>query len=580
MPIPPPVEDGSTDPVVVLGQIDIPRLGLNRTMYEGIRLSTFDLGPGHWPGSAMPGELGNVVVAGHRVSRNQDFRDIDQLTSGDEVIFTTDAGRHVYRVVSTEIVNPDALWVVDQTYAKTATLFACHPPGSVAPTHRRPPRTGVKRRPRLSPPPAGSSWRSRCRRGDGGRWPSPAPPCSSSPSAPGRRRGPGSPAGMAFGLVWMAMGMAWMWQLTVPGYIATSLIFASWHGVAELVAPPGRWGVIGRPAAHSLVEALRFSFPFGGVPLASLGIAQAAGPLAGIARVGGVILITWVVFQVGFAARCADLRRGARRAPRRSRSAIGALVAAVAVLALAFVAPRGSGTGEFVDVAAVQGGGEQGTRAIDVPTRIVTDRHLEATRTIEPDESLDLVVWPENVIDTVDFATSEQLRLVAAEAARLGVPFAVGITEDVPGQPGRVTNAQVVVTPDGDVTSRYDKVRRVPFGEYVPLRGLLEALGAPVDQVPTNAIAGTGPAVIDLPDGTPPGGGDLVGGVLRRPGSGGREERRARPSSTRPTAPATPARSCRPSRSRRAGCGRSRPDAGWCRCRRPGSPSSSRPTAT
>ncbi len=48
------------------------------------------------------------------------------------MIFTTESGRHVYRVKSTEIVNPDALWVVDQSYAKTATLFACHPPGSVA----------------------------------------------------------------------------------------------------------------------------------------------------------------------------------------------------------------------------------------------------------------------------------------------------------------------------------------------------------------------------------------------------------------------------------------------------------------
>ncbi len=132
VPIAPPVEDGSTDPVVVVGQIDIPRLGLSRTMYEGIRLSTFDRGPGHWPGSALPGELGNAVVAGHRVSGNQDFREIDQLTAGDKVVFTTDAGRHVYRVKSTEIVSPDALWVVDQTYAKTATLFACHPPGSVA----------------------------------------------------------------------------------------------------------------------------------------------------------------------------------------------------------------------------------------------------------------------------------------------------------------------------------------------------------------------------------------------------------------------------------------------------------------
>ena len=67
------------------------------------------------------------------------------------------------------------------------------------------------------------------------------------------------------------------------------------------------------------------------------------------------------------------------------------------------------------------------------------------------------------------------------------MPFAVGVTEDVdPAQrPSQFTNAQVVVTPDGEVTSRYDKVRRVPFGEYVPLRGLLEALGAPVDQVAT-----------------------------------------------------------------------------------------------
>ena len=88
------------------------------------------------------------------------------------------------------------------------------------------------------------------------------------------------------------------------------------------------------------------------------------------------------------------------------------------------------------------------------------------------------MLWPENVIDVEDFATSDELAAVAAEAARLGVPFAVGITEDVPGRPGRITNAQVVVTPEGEVTSRYDKVRRVPFGEYVPMRGLLEKIGA------------------------------------------------------------------------------------------------------
>jgi sortase A len=134
LPVPeaPPPEDGSTDPRIQLGAIEIPGLGLNRPMFEGIRLSTLDNGPGHWPGTAMPGDLGNVVVAGHRVSHNQDFHDLDQLVPGDEVIFDTLSGRHRYRVVSTEIVNPDALWIVDQSYARTATLFACHPPGSVS----------------------------------------------------------------------------------------------------------------------------------------------------------------------------------------------------------------------------------------------------------------------------------------------------------------------------------------------------------------------------------------------------------------------------------------------------------------
>ena len=130
VPVAPPPEDGTVEPEVELGSIEIPRLDLQRTMFEGIRLPTLDHGPGHWPGTAMPGELGNVVVAGHRVSHNEDFRNLDQLVPGDEVIFNTASGRHPYRVLSTEIVGPEAVWIVDQTPAQTGTLIACHPPGS------------------------------------------------------------------------------------------------------------------------------------------------------------------------------------------------------------------------------------------------------------------------------------------------------------------------------------------------------------------------------------------------------------------------------------------------------------------
>jgi apolipoprotein N-acyltransferase len=306
--------------------------------------------------------------------------------------------------------------------------------------------------------------------------------------------------GFVFAFAWLATGMAWMWQLTAPGYLAATTVYALYHAVAELATPVGRWSTIARPFAHTLAEALRFVWPFGGVPLASLGIAEATAPIAGVVRVGGVVLLTWVVFQVGIA--LGALIRRLRDPTAEVRLPAAGLLAAAAVVVLSLVAPRGRGTGQFLDIAAIQGGGEQGTSADDVPSEVVTERHLEATRSIDPDRELDLVLWPENVVDVHEFAGSPELDAVAGEAARLGVPIAVGITEDVPTKPNRFTNAEVIVTPDGDVTSRYDKVRRVPFGEYVPLRWLLDALGAPVDEVPHDAVAGTKPAILDLPDGT------------------------------------------------------------------------------
>ncbi len=130
VPIAPPADSRGQEPVIELGSIEIPRLGLAAAMFEGIRLTTLDRGPGHWPGTAMPGATGNVVVAGHRTSHSKPFRHLEQLVPGDEVIFNTADGRFVYSVVSTEIVYPDAIHIIDQTPERTATLFACHPVGS------------------------------------------------------------------------------------------------------------------------------------------------------------------------------------------------------------------------------------------------------------------------------------------------------------------------------------------------------------------------------------------------------------------------------------------------------------------
>lgn len=130
-PIAPPPDPRGFEEQVQLGGISIPAIGLDAPLLDGIRLTTLDNAPGHWPGTALPGEIGNVVIAAHRTSHGAEFRNIDQLVPGDTVSFDTATGVATYKVTSTEIVNPDAIWIINQTDTATATLFACHPPGSV-----------------------------------------------------------------------------------------------------------------------------------------------------------------------------------------------------------------------------------------------------------------------------------------------------------------------------------------------------------------------------------------------------------------------------------------------------------------
>ena len=303
--------------------------------------------------------------------------------------------------------------------------------------------------------------------------------------------------GFVFGLGWFFPALAWMWFLTAPGYIVGVAMYASLHGLASLVVvrkDNNRSFLFLSPAAHMLIEVLRMCVPFGGVPLATLGIAQVGGPLHRVASVGGVIVLSWLTWQVGalLAKRPRDFS-----VDHQHRRLLWSLC--LLVLVGSYFAPRGSNTGRDFHVVAVQGGGPQGTRAINTDPRDVVDRHLAATSTIINDSAdpIDLVVWPENVIDVIDFASSDEAQEIGLEAARIGAPFAVGITEDLNRE--HFTNAQVIVTNEAEVVDRYDKVRRVPFGEYMPMRSFLKSLGAPVDQVPRDALAGTGRAILDVP---------------------------------------------------------------------------------
>lgn len=138
-PVAPPRNEYAPEPVLEIGVIEIPKIGLRHQVFHGITMRNIDKGPSHWPGTALPGEVGNTVFMGHRVTKTHPFRHIDQLENGDEVFFTINpaafgaAGEPVrtrYVVTGEEVVKPTALSIVDPTPTATGTLFACHPPGS------------------------------------------------------------------------------------------------------------------------------------------------------------------------------------------------------------------------------------------------------------------------------------------------------------------------------------------------------------------------------------------------------------------------------------------------------------------
>jgi sortase A len=107
----------------------MPRIGVDKIVVAGVDKNDLKKGPGHYPETPLPGQLGNSAIAGHRTTFGQPFFDVDKLDTGDEIILTTLTGRYVYRVTGQQIVSPSDYQVIattDPTRA-TLTLTSCHP---------------------------------------------------------------------------------------------------------------------------------------------------------------------------------------------------------------------------------------------------------------------------------------------------------------------------------------------------------------------------------------------------------------------------------------------------------------------
>jgi sortase A len=132
VPAPLPADPYAEDPDEPIGRIVIEAIGLDSELGEGMTLTEIDRGPAHWPGTAMPGGIGNVVVAGHRSTWTAPFRQLDLLEPGDEIRFSVGRRIAVYQVTETLVVEPEDVWIAQQGPGRIVTLFACHPVGSAA----------------------------------------------------------------------------------------------------------------------------------------------------------------------------------------------------------------------------------------------------------------------------------------------------------------------------------------------------------------------------------------------------------------------------------------------------------------
>jgi len=121
-PGPPPLV--APTPTGVIGRLEIPTLHLSAMVREGADAATLRRAVGHIPGTALPGGIGNVGLAGHR---DTFFRPLRNIQKHDAIELETQAGTYEYEVESTRIVGPREIGVLASTSTRTLTLVTCYP---------------------------------------------------------------------------------------------------------------------------------------------------------------------------------------------------------------------------------------------------------------------------------------------------------------------------------------------------------------------------------------------------------------------------------------------------------------------
>ena len=221
-----------------VGVITIPAIGANYVVVQGTDATDLALGPGHYPGTPMPGQPGNVGIAGHRTTYLHPFFDLNELVPGDPVYVTTPRGRFRYDVTRAVVVAPTDVSVLDPTPTPTLTLTTCNPRYSAA--TRLVVQASLVSPAAPAAPAAPGAGAAAGGRAGGGRAPTLAP--AELAGTGGRWAGAvwwGLACAAVAGALWLARRRRARWWAYLVGGCGLAVLLWCWFGALTPVLPPG-----------------------------------------------------------------------------------------------------------------------------------------------------------------------------------------------------------------------------------------------------------------------------------------------------------------------------------------------------
>lgn len=320
--------------------------------------------------------------------------------------------------------------------------------------------------------------------------------------------------GYLFGLGFLLPLLVWTGVEVGPGpwlaLVAIEAIFVALVGVGvAAVSKLPAWPVWAA-ALWIAGEAVRARVPFRGFPWGKIAFGQADGVFLPLAAVGGTPVLGFAVVLCGFGLyEAGRLAVEGRRTREIRRGAAAAALLSVAVPVVGAIAARtlvsDKAENGSVTVALIQGNVPRAGLDFASQRQAVLDHHVKETLRLAADIKAGkvakptFVLWPENSSDVDPYADAGAAAVIDEASKAVGVPISVG---GVVERDGKLLNEQILWDPVKGPTATYDKRQIQPFGEYLPLRGLVGAINKNwTSMVRQDFSRGTKPGVFDI-DGT------------------------------------------------------------------------------